>query len=135
MSNHLIIACPHKTGWAVDSVSAKTKKELEKLAKQTLAEFLILGWLDLPKNYQRLGLSHSEGDPRNEYLLSELFKRARKMDLDCEYYVIYIGTEYMELEVPHPSTIPWNKSPMDVMIHRLIEEVKAILKEYDVTQQ
>ncbi len=138
MKKHLIVACPFRTGWAVSSVSARTKQELEGLAKEMLAEFLIWGWLDLPKCYPRLDLaySYSRDNPRTEYLLSELFKRAEKMGgSDCEPYVIYIGTDPMELKVPHPSEIPWNQSPMDVAIRCLINEVKSILKEYDSARQ
>lgn len=133
MSNQLIIACPFQTGWAVTSVSARSKSALERQAKEALAEFLIWGWLDLPNQHPRLGLVQSEDDPRTEYLLSELFRRARKMDDNGEAYVIYIGTTFMELKVPHPSEIPWNKSPMDVAIGRLIHEVKSIIKDFDLT--
>ena len=126
----MIIACPTLTGWAITSVSAEVQQELARLAKEALHHFLIEAYLELPKRYRSLALSSSQDDPRNEFLLSELFKRAVKMDDGGEQYVIYIGTSYMELQVPEPKEIRGDQGPMKVVVSRLVEEVRSILKEY-----
>ena len=130
MEEHLIIACPTLTSWAITSVRAETEQERERLAREVLHEFLIEGYLELPGQYKSLALSKSKADPRNEFLLSELFKRAVKMDDDGEQYVIYIGTSYIELQVPEPKEIRGDQGPMKVVVSRLVEEVRNILKEY-----
>lgn len=52
------------------------------------------------------------------------------MDDDGEQYVIYIGTSYIELQVPEPKEIRGDQDPMKVVVSRLVEEVRNILKEY-----
>ena len=128
---HLVIACPCTAGWAVTSVCASTETELEEEVKKVLSEFLLDEFLCLAKRYSNLKLNEFRGDSaKREYLLSELFKQAREKEVAGERYVIYVGTDCMELVVPHPKEIPWNRAPMDEMIHRLIKEVREILKGY-----
>lgn len=128
---HLVIASPHYTGWAVASVSARTRAERERLAKERLAELILDEFLCLAKRYPRLQLAAYSGyDLRREYLLSELFKRARGKDDDGESYVIYVGTMVVELLVPRQNTIKKLLEPMDFMIERLVTEIRSILRSY-----
>lgn len=128
---HLVIACPHTTGWAVMSVWAAEEAELEKLAKEMLAELILDEFLCLAKRYPSLCLAAYRGnDSRRGYLLSELFKRAQEKELEGEEYVVYVGTDGAELPVPRQNTMKTLHEPMDVMIKRLLKEIRAILKNY-----
>jgi len=128
---HLVIASPHYTGWAVTSVCASNKAERERLAKEMMAELILDEFLCLAKRYPRLELAaYSRNDLRREYLLSELFKRARKNDDDGEPYVIYVGTMVTELLVPRQNAMRTLREPMDVVISQLVKEIRAILKSY-----
>ncbi len=128
---HLVIATPYTTGWAVTSVWAPTEEELEQEAKKALAEFILDEFLELGKRYPNLGLREFRDDPaKRDYLLSELFKRARQKEDFGQEYIVYVGTDPMELVVPHPKDSPWNRAPMDEMIRRLMKEIRDILKTY-----
>lgn len=128
---HLVIASPHYTGWAVTSVCASNKAERERLVKEMMAELILDEFLCLAKRYPRLQLAAYSGyDLRREYLLSELFKRAREKDDDGESYVIYVGTWVTELLVPRQNTMKKLSEPMDFMISQLVKEIRAILQSY-----
>lgn len=128
---HLVIASPHYTGWAVTSVCASNKAERERLAREMMAEFILDEFLCLAKRYPRLQLAaYSDNDSRREYLLSELFKRAREKDDDGESYVIYVGTMVTELPIPRQNTMKKLCEPMDAMISQLVKEIRSILESY-----
>lgn len=128
---HLVIACPHTTGWVVTSVCASNQAERERLAKEMMAELILDEFLCLGKRYPSLCLSaYSDNDSRREYLLSELFKRAREKDDDGETYVIYVGTMVTELPVPRQNTMRTLREPMDHLIRLLVREIRSILKDY-----
>ena len=128
---HLVIACPHYTGWAVTSVCASNQAERERLAKEMMAELILDEFLCLGKRYPSLCLSaYSDNDSRREYLLSELFKRAREKDDDGETYVIYVGTMVTELPVPRQNATRTLREPMDRLIRLLVREIRSILKDY-----
>lgn len=131
VAKHLVIACPHTTGWAVTSVWASKKAELEQLARGALAELILDEFLCLAKRYPSLKLPRFKGnDPRREYLLSELFRRAREKDDDNESYVIYVGTMVTELLVPRQNAMRTLREPMDHMIRLLVREIRSILRSY-----
>ena len=132
VANHLVIACPHATGWAITSVRAPKKAALEKLAKEALAEFILDEFLCLAKCYPDLRLAAYAGNNwRREYLLSELFRRAREKEIAVEEgYPIYVGTDVLVLSVPRQNTMKTLCEPMDFMIEQLVKEIRAILKSY-----
>jgi hypothetical protein len=125
LEHYLIVACPNRTGWAINSVTAHTEEELEVEAKKVLVEFLFEEFLCLAKRY---GVPRHGSSPKKEYILAELFKRARTHDNDGVPYVIFIGIACAELPVPHPKEIRWNETPMDAVIRRLNKEITEILK-------
>ena len=128
---HLVIACPHTTGWAVTSVRARTKHERERLAKEMMAELILDEFLSLAESHPQFRLAaYSDNDSRREYLLSELFKRAREKDDDGETYVIYVGTMVTELPVPRQNATRTLREPMDRLIRLLVREIRSILKDY-----
>jgi hypothetical protein len=125
LEHYLIVACPNRTGWSINSVTANTEEELEAEAKKVLAEFLFDDFLCLARRY---GVPRYGSSLKKEYILDELFKRARLRDIDGETYVIFIGRDCAELPVPHPKEIRWNEAPMDAVIRRLHKEITKILK-------
>ena len=128
---HLVIASPHYTGWTVTSVCASNKAERERLAKETMAELILDEFLCLAKRYPRLQLAAYNGnDLRREYLLSELFRRAREKDDDGESYVIYVGIMVTELLVPRQNAMGTLREPMDHTIRLLVREIWSILRSY-----
>lgn len=128
---HLVIACPHTTGWAVTTVRARTKHERERLAKKMIAELILDEFLSLAESHPQFQLAaDSDNDSRREYLLSELFRRAREKDDDGETYIIYVGTLVTELPVPRQNAKRTLREPMDRMIRVLVREIRNILRSY-----